>query len=70
MVPAVGLLLGLILYLVTFCGAFLPFDKWTWGCAIIVSALLIWLTRGLHMAGLDDWSDSLGGLIENEGLPS
>lgn len=59
--PVVGLLLGLILYFVTFLWGLLPFDKWTWGCAIIVSALLIWLTRGLHMDGLADWADSLGG---------
>lgn len=59
--PAVGLSLGLLLYAVTSLWNLLPFDKWTWGCAIIVSALLIWLTRGLHMDGLADWADSLGG---------
>ncbi len=59
--PAVGLLLGLILYFVSFVWGLLPFDKWSWGCAVILSLLLIWLTRGLHMDGLADWADSLGG---------
>ena len=59
--PVVGFLLGMILYSVTLLWNHLPFDKWAWGCAIIVSALLIWLTRGLHMDGLADWADSLGG---------
>jgi adenosylcobinamide-GDP ribazoletransferase len=59
--PVVGLLLGIILYGVSFLWTILHFEKWTWGCAIIVSALLIWLTRGLHVDGLADWADSLGG---------
>jgi adenosylcobinamide-GDP ribazoletransferase len=59
--PVVGFLLGMILYSVSFLWSQLPFDKWTWGCAIVLSALLIWLTRGLHMDGLADWADSLGG---------
>lgn len=59
--PAVGLLLGMILYLVSFLWGLLPFDKWTWGCAVILTSLIIWLTRGLHMDGLADWADSLGG---------
>ncbi len=59
--PAVGLLLGMILYLVSFLWGLLPFDKWTWGCAVILTSIIIWLTRGLHMDGLADWADSLGG---------
>jgi adenosylcobinamide-GDP ribazoletransferase len=59
--PAAGLLLGLMLYLLSYLWALLPFDKWTWGCAVVLTALIIWLTRGLHMDGLADWADSLGG---------
>jgi adenosylcobinamide-GDP ribazoletransferase len=59
--PVVGLFLGMILYSVSLLWTHLPFDNWTWGCAIVLSALLIWLTRGLHMDGLADWADSLGG---------
>ncbi|MGD9157860.1 MAG: adenosylcobinamide-GDP ribazoletransferase [Desulfobacteraceae bacterium] len=59
--PVVGLILGLILYLVSLLWMHLPFDQWSWGCAVVLSALLIWLTRGLHTDGLADWADSLGG---------
>jgi adenosylcobinamide-GDP ribazoletransferase len=59
--PLVGLLLGLMLYLVSYLWSLLPFDRWTWGCAVILTALIIWITRGLHMDGLADWADSLGG---------
>ena len=59
--PVVGLTLGAILYAAAFLWELLPFDQWAWGCAIVLSALLIWLTRGLHMDGLADWADSLGG---------
>jgi adenosylcobinamide-GDP ribazoletransferase len=59
--PIVGLLLGLILYATAFIWNHLPFDHWSWGCAVILSTILIWLTRGLHMDGLADWADSLGG---------
>ncbi len=59
--PVVGLILGAILYVVALLWELLPFDQWAWGCAIALSAVSIWLTRGLHMDGLADWADSLGG---------
>lgn len=59
--PVVGLMLGVILYVIAFLWGILPFEQWSWGGAVILSALLVWLTRGLHMDGLADWADSLGG---------
>ena len=59
--PVVGLVLGMVLYTVTSLWNLLPFEKWSWGCAVVLSAVLILLTRGLHMDGLADWADSLGG---------
>lgn len=58
---AVGLLLGLILYAISSLWNILPFEDWTWGGAVILNVLIVWLTRGLHMDGLADWADSLGG---------
>ena len=59
--PVIGLILGVILYIFSLLWNILPFDQWSWGCAVVLSGLLIWLTRGLHMDGLADWADSLGG---------
>ena len=59
--PVVGGIIGTILYLVAYIWDILPFKEWSWGCAIVISVLLVWLTRGLHMDGLADWADSLGG---------
>ena len=59
--PVVGIILGAILYTISLLWSLLPFEQWSWGCAVILSALLVWLTRGLHMDGLADWADSLGG---------
>lgn len=59
--PVVGLIIGMALFIVSGLWNIFPFEKWTWGCAVINTALLIWLTRGLHTDGLADWADSLGG---------
>lgn len=66
--PVAGLILGMILYIIAFLWTLLPFDQWTWGCAVLLSALLVILTRGLHMDGLADWADSIGGFDRDRRL--
>ncbi len=59
--PLVGFILGAILYLASLLWMHLPFQEWSWGGAASMLGLSIWLTRGLHLDGLADWADSLGG---------
>ena len=59
--PVVGLLLGGILWLSGFIWALLPIPRWPAGCAMLLLILDVLLTRGLHMDGLADWADSIGG---------
>jgi adenosylcobinamide-GDP ribazoletransferase len=59
--PVVGLLLGGILWLSGLAWALLPFPQWPAGCAMLLVLLNVMLTRGLHMDGLADWADSIGG---------
>jgi adenosylcobinamide-GDP ribazoletransferase len=44
----------------------IPFDPWPGGAAVFLIALEVWLTRGLHMDGLADWADSVGGGNDRE----
>jgi adenosylcobinamide-GDP ribazoletransferase len=57
----VGLLLGLILYGTALLWELLSFSDWPAACALILLAGGVWLTRGLHLDGLADWADSMGG---------
>lgn len=56
--PAVGLLVGAIvtglLYGLTFSG-------WTAGAGLVAMITGLWITRGLHVDGLADVTDALGG---------
>jgi adenosylcobinamide-GDP ribazoletransferase len=61
--PVVGFVLGLILYGIARAWGYLPFGPWYAGSAIIVLAAEVWLTRGLHLDGLADWADSIGGSL-------
>ncbi|MBW1806050.1 MAG: adenosylcobinamide-GDP ribazoletransferase [Deltaproteobacteria bacterium] len=64
--PIAGLVLGLILYAIARALMALPFTLWASGTALIILAAEVWLTRGLHLDGLADWADSLGGILQRE----
>ncbi len=59
--PVAGLIIGAILFLAAFLWGLIPFEQWTWGGSSLILLISILLTRGLHMDGLADWADSLGG---------
>ena len=64
--PLVGLFVGLILYGIGRTWSLLPFIQWPAGAAFAMVAVEVWLTRGLHLDGLADWADSVGGLFDRE----
>jgi adenosylcobinamide-GDP ribazoletransferase len=59
--PLVGVILGLILYTTGRLWLLLPFSPWLTGGALLILLVQTWLTRGLHLDGLADWADSIGG---------
>lgn len=64
--PVVGLILGLILYAIARVWMMIPFREWWAGAALLILGCEIWLTRGLHLDGLADWADSIGGFRQRE----
>jgi adenosylcobinamide-GDP ribazoletransferase len=64
--PIVGLLLGLIIYGISLLWQVLPFREWSAGIALLLVTTEICLTRGLHVDGLADWADSIGGFVQRE----
>ncbi len=62
----IGVILGAILYAIAFLWRLVPFGSWPAGIALIMAGVEIWLTRGLHLDGLADWADSLGGFKDRE----
>jgi len=56
-----GLFLGVILFLFGTLWQWLLPSPWPLGGAVLMVALEICLTRGLHLDGLADWADSIGG---------
>jgi adenosylcobinamide-GDP ribazoletransferase len=40
--------------------------KWPAGAALVTVAVEVWVTRALHLDGLADWADSVGGLLDRE----
>ncbi len=63
--PVVGLFLGVILALPGQLWIHLV-GGWTAGGAVLLLVGMIFLTRGLHMDGLADWADALGGRPDRE----
>jgi adenosylcobinamide-GDP ribazoletransferase len=64
--PVVGAILGLMLYGLARMGMFFSLNPWYGGLAIIILTVGVWLTRGLHLDGLADWADSIGGSYSRE----
>ncbi len=64
--PFVGLILGLILYAIARVWVMLPFSEWWAAAALLILVCEILLTRGLHLDGLADWADSIGGFRQRE----
>ena len=64
--PIVGLFLGVILCGIGYLWTKLLLSQWMAGAALLMVGLEVWLTRGLHLDGLADWADSIGGFRERE----
>lgn len=63
--PVVGLILGLILYVLAVVWSVMSVE-WIWGAALILLVAEVWVTKGLHLDGLADWADSIGGFLQKE----
>ncbi len=59
--PVVGGIIGLVLYGLAYLWLSLPTRAWPQGGALLLILFEVWLTRGLHLDGLADWADSMGG---------
>lgn len=59
--PVIGVLLGTLLSVIALLWSFMPFNDWAAAISLVLVASQILLTRALHMDGLADWADSLGG---------
>jgi adenosylcobinamide-GDP ribazoletransferase len=57
----VGVGLGLMLFAVGSLWQWILPTPWPLGGAILLVALEVFLTRGLHLDGVADWADSVGG---------
>ena len=66
--PIVGLFLGFVLYLVGRLWLLFPSNPWLGGGALLILFIQTWLTRGLHLDGLADWADSIGGFDKERRL--
>jgi adenosylcobinamide-GDP ribazoletransferase len=59
--PAVGLLLGSILYAIVYGAGLIMGNPWPEGLAAIILGCGVLLTRAIHLDGLGDWADGFGG---------
>ncbi|MCG6982088.1 MAG: adenosylcobinamide-GDP ribazoletransferase, partial [Deltaproteobacteria bacterium] len=59
--PVVGFALGALLWLVSLIDRFIGDSGWPMGIAILMLVANIISTRALHLDGLADFADALGG---------
>ncbi len=64
--PLTGALLASIMLGVSALLNLAPGSSWHAGIAVLMVFLGIVLTRGLHLDGLADWADSVGGIFDRE----
>jgi adenosylcobinamide-GDP ribazoletransferase len=64
--PFVGVSLGLMLFGIGRGMALFPCTSWPSMAALCLLVAETWLTRGLHLDGLADWADSIGGGRQRE----
>ena len=64
--PVIGFFLGLVLYGAGLAWGLSPFTAWPAGGALVMVGAEIFFTRGLHLDGLADWADSIGGGEQKE----
>ncbi len=57
----VGFGLGLVLFTIGVLWQWILPTQWPLGGAVLLVTLEVFLTRGLHLDGLADWADSIGG---------
>ncbi|MCD6261813.1 MAG: adenosylcobinamide-GDP ribazoletransferase [Deltaproteobacteria bacterium] len=66
--PVVGLLIGGGMFGFLRIMELWPHVIWPSGLALLLVVGEAWITRGLHMDGLADWADSIGGIGGNRRL--
>lgn len=64
--PAIGLILGCMLYAVTAGIDQISREPWPEFAALVILLLSMTLTRGLHLDGLSDWADGFWGGYDKE----
>lgn len=59
--PLIGAFLGAVLYGTGMLWRLMPFNEWTEAISLVLVSGQVFMTRALHMDGLADWADSIGG---------